>query len=155
MAETVQFDPSRPLKNPRWERFAQALAEGKSATESYAEAGYSPNQGNSSLLKSNQMVSERLDFLLDFTLAEGRRYLADILRTPIGKIDADHPLCQELTRVEGAEFSSTKIKMPGKLDAFDKMAKLKGWYAPEKSEIKHEAFDPEVRTALRKSMGLE
>jgi hypothetical protein len=49
-----------PLHNPRWERFAQALFEGKSADEAYETAGYSANRGNASRLKANENISTRL-----------------------------------------------------------------------------------------------
>lgn len=48
------------LSNPRHERFAQELAQGNSATEAYAEAGYTPNQPSASRLLSNVMVQARV-----------------------------------------------------------------------------------------------
>jgi hypothetical protein len=48
------------LPNIRWEKFCQALAQGKSATESYTLAGYRPHQGNSSRLRWFEMVQARL-----------------------------------------------------------------------------------------------
>lgn len=35
-----EFDPTVPLKNARWEKFAQNLAKGMSIGRAYAEAGY-------------------------------------------------------------------------------------------------------------------
>lgn len=51
------------LKNVRHEKFAQALAKGKSATEAYAEAGYKPHQPSASRLLSNAMVAARVEEL--------------------------------------------------------------------------------------------
>lgn len=48
------------LSNPRHERFAQELAQGKSAAEAYAIAGYVPNEGNCIRLKGNERVISRL-----------------------------------------------------------------------------------------------
>ena len=48
------------LKNPRHEKFAQALAKGKTADEAYGEAGYKPHRGNASTLRTNQSVSSRV-----------------------------------------------------------------------------------------------
>jgi hypothetical protein len=45
-----------PLANQRHERFAQALAQGKTATEAYALAGYRANDGNASRLKMQAIV---------------------------------------------------------------------------------------------------
>lgn len=48
------------LENPRWERFAQELAKGKTADEAYVIAGYSENRGNCIRLKANESVLRRL-----------------------------------------------------------------------------------------------
>ena len=49
-----------PLRNPRHERFCQALLEGKSATAAYAEAGYVRDDGNAARLRVNPRIEERL-----------------------------------------------------------------------------------------------
>lgn len=49
-----------PLKNARHERFAQELAKGVSASESYVLAGYQQNDGNSVRLKGNEKVAARI-----------------------------------------------------------------------------------------------
>ena len=46
-----------PLTNQRHERFAQAWAEGKTATEAYVLAGYKANDGNASRMKGNERIS--------------------------------------------------------------------------------------------------
>jgi hypothetical protein len=48
------------LSNARQEKFARALAEGKSATEAYEIAGYTPNDGNAARMKGNDRVRERI-----------------------------------------------------------------------------------------------
>ena len=48
------------LPNPRHEKFAQALAEGKSATEAYEIAGYTPNDGNAARMKGNDRIMDRV-----------------------------------------------------------------------------------------------
>lgn len=48
------------LRNQRHERFAQALAKGKSATEAYAEAGYSSDRGNATRLTANDSIKSRV-----------------------------------------------------------------------------------------------
>jgi len=53
------------LSNPKHERFAQELAKGKSADESYALAGFSPNRGNASVLKHKQNILDRVTEILD------------------------------------------------------------------------------------------
>ena len=49
-----------PLRNPRWERFVQALFEGKSATDAYEQAGYKPDRKNAARLTTNDGVRARL-----------------------------------------------------------------------------------------------
>lgn len=52
------------LKNPRQERFAQAIALGKTADEAYQLAGYKPNRHNASRLKTNEHVTARIAAIL-------------------------------------------------------------------------------------------
>jgi hypothetical protein len=58
-----------PLRNPRHEAFAQALARGVPAVKAYVEAGYKPNSGNPSVLKRDQRVEKRVDELQEEQLA--------------------------------------------------------------------------------------
>lgn len=53
-----------PLKNEKWERFAQGLAEGLTCHEAYAQAGYTPNAGNATRLKLNEAIQARVAALL-------------------------------------------------------------------------------------------
>jgi phage terminase small subunit len=48
------------LTNPRHERFAQALFEGKPANAAYEEAGYKPHDGNCIRLRGNERIKARL-----------------------------------------------------------------------------------------------
>jgi len=48
------------LENPKHERFAQAIAKGKTADEAYVLAGYSENRGNATRLKANESVMKRV-----------------------------------------------------------------------------------------------
>jgi hypothetical protein len=48
------------LSNSRHERFAQALASGKSADEAYAEAGYARNRCNAARLKTKENIGQRV-----------------------------------------------------------------------------------------------
>lgn len=53
------------LENARHERFAQGLANGKTADEAYAEAGFKPNRGNAATLKAKQSVQARVKELTE------------------------------------------------------------------------------------------
>ncbi|MDO9417019.1 terminase [Pararhizobium sp.] len=48
------------LKNARHEKFAQALAKGKTADDAYKDAGFKANRGNAATLKANQSISKRV-----------------------------------------------------------------------------------------------
>lgn len=53
------------LSNPKYERFAQELAKGNTATESYVLAGYKANDGNAATLKGNKRIQARVSELLE------------------------------------------------------------------------------------------
>lgn len=53
------------LSNPKWERFAQELAKGKSAFEAYQTAGYKPDTGAASRLSGKVSIRERVTEILD------------------------------------------------------------------------------------------
>ena len=48
------------LNHPRRERYAQALAAGKSASEAYVEAGYKKDRRNASRLTANDDIRARV-----------------------------------------------------------------------------------------------
>jgi phage terminase small subunit len=52
------------LTNPKHERFAQELASGKTADESYVTAGYKPSRANASHLQHKHNISQRIDEIL-------------------------------------------------------------------------------------------
>jgi hypothetical protein len=49
-----------PLRNTKHERFAQGLAEGKSADEAYSAAGYKSDRAHASRLAANGLVRGRV-----------------------------------------------------------------------------------------------
>lgn len=51
------------LKNPKHERFSQALSKGETADEAYVIAGYSENRGNAARLKANEGILRRVEEL--------------------------------------------------------------------------------------------
>lgn len=132
------------LDNPRHERFCQERAKGKSADEAYQLAGYKRDRGAASRLSAKVNVTARITELQSLaaddtvmSIAEKRKFLADIKRTPIGEIDEMSPLCQEWTYEQAGgprgrlkrgdddegneeyeeERQRVKVKMPDKLRA--------------------------------------
>lgn len=51
---------SGPLKNARWEKFAQHRAAGMSVDAAYAAAGFKPHRGNAHRLSTNESVRARI-----------------------------------------------------------------------------------------------
>ena len=60
------------LKNPKHEKFAQALAQGRTQLEAFVEAGYKAHGGNASSLAKKQHIVERV--------AELQQRIVDIYR---------------------------------------------------------------------------
>jgi phage terminase small subunit len=53
------------LRNPKWERFAQELAVGKTAGQAYELAGFSPNPANAWRLHQREEIRKRINEILD------------------------------------------------------------------------------------------
>src|SRR5215831_8515949 len=70
----------RPLANQRHERFAQALAEGKTATAAYVLAGYKANDGNASRMKGNERISARIQEIVGRAAERAEVSLERVLR---------------------------------------------------------------------------
>ena len=69
-----------PLTNQRHERFAQALAQGKTATEAYVLAGYKANDGNASRMKGNERISARVQEIVGRAAERAEVGLERVLR---------------------------------------------------------------------------
>ena len=69
-----------PLRNPRHERFVQALFEGKTADEAYIEAGFHENRGNASRLKATESIRNRLAELQEAVAATNEVSVGSLLR---------------------------------------------------------------------------
>ena len=52
------------LKNPRWERFAQLLAQGKYATDAHEEVGYKRHDSNASKLARKLQIQARVSEII-------------------------------------------------------------------------------------------
>jgi len=132
----------------RQRKFAELYVSGKAAGRAYEEAGYKArgdkaDQAASRLLSTNEKVAEFVTQLKEqnsedcrMSRKEAMDYLCDILQIPIGEISKKHVLAQE--HQAATENSGEKIKMPGKMDAFKELAKMCGWYEPEKHKLEFE-----------------
>lgn len=128
--------PSRPpLSNPRHERFAQAIARGEYADAAYKEAGFKNHRSSASRLLANASIQRRIAALQlencemsKIDRQEALAYLASVVRTPIGHVTADSPVCQEYSEATTPEGQTyLKVKMPSKIDALRLIGKWSGW----------------------------
>ena len=65
------------LQNQRHERFAAALAKGKSASQSYIDAGYHPCRQNASRLSSLMTIKQRVAEIKETPIAQTETSKAD------------------------------------------------------------------------------
>src|SRR5262249_46927437 len=123
-----------PLPNQRQERFVRALVQGKSTSEAYEFAGYRPNRGNATRLKTNEVVQRRISELQQRAARRSEITLNSILED----IEEDRALARELGQTATA-MQGNALK-----------AKLKG-YMVDRKEVggpgAFEAMDAEQLTA--------
>ncbi|HUD75922.1 MAG TPA: hypothetical protein VMQ76_12695 [Terracidiphilus sp.] len=126
------------LDNPRHERFCQLAAGGMSASDSYRLSycyGQNWRTDNADVLGPRLMgevgIRDRIGQLRAragastvLTLAEAQADLSAAWRTPVGDIDENHPLAQE---VEYKADGSKRVKAVPKLGALELLADLAGW----------------------------
>ncbi len=128
------------MLNPRQERFCQLYATGGNASAAYREAysgALGAGQSAFTLLKIPKIkarvaeltgdASERAEIDRDYLI----QFWREVLETPIGEIDENHPLAQEYQ----ANADGVKVKMPAKDGAGKELARLIGAYAPDKVEV--------------------
>lgn len=148
------------LKNTRHEAFAQAVANGSSGVQAYrahvAQEGSKTSacMTGASILLDDPNVAQRVQELkkkceqiaekrFDFTKQKLIGYLLEVIETPVGELDQNHRLANEVTRDEimggDAEDTATitrvKIKGISKAEAAKQLAALCGWNEAEKLEI--------------------
>lgn len=90
------------------------------------------------------------------------RFLHTIIETPVGSVDENHPLAQEMQRTRRAvgrgedaeEWETEKIKIPSKTEAASLLNKMAGWNADEKLAVTV-TNHPEVGAALDSLFGAE
>lgn len=93
------------LKNARHERFAQELAKGKSANQSYEAAGYKQSDQNASRLTRNDKVMARLSELQERAAAKAVVTAEDIA----AQLDEDRALARK-EKVPSAAVSASMGK---------------------------------------------
>ncbi|KEA07133.1 terminase small subunit [Rhizobium rhizogenes] len=105
------------LKNARHEKFAQAVAKGKSATEAYEEAGYKPDRKNAARLTTNDDIRRRVDEIKSRVAEKAEWTAADRLIS--------------LKSIHDASLSEDRRTA---IAAIAEANKMQGSYAPTKNE---------------------
>jgi len=118
------------LDNPRHERFAQHLAEAKTAAEAYVLAGFKPNRGNPSKLAHRPSVAARVKELTSHyaelaaktaITAEGLVQMFDDIRKRAiesGRLSAGVSAVKEISILTGKRTERSEIGTPGEFDAY-------------------------------------
>jgi hypothetical protein len=126
-ARRARFEKISTELSPRQIRFCHFYSTGMPLQQSYLEAGYKTNDaavGACRMLRRPQIKQylkelREAAFLANvLSLGEKRSFLADVVRTPIGKIDVNHPLAQSVRYHDG---EIVEIKMADKLRAAELM----------------------------------
>lgn len=136
-----------PGLNPRQMKFVHLFTGGMAAGRAYEAAGYAC-KGHAADVAASRLLTN-VD--IRKAMKDVRRALSEsdrwekwqmldfhqaVLETPIGELDENSVLVQEVTTDEiGEAVIRKKIKMVGKMDSAKEFAKLMGWYAPEKLEL--------------------
>lgn len=94
-----------PLKNPKHERFVQAIIKRKTLAKAYVEAGYKHNPKNAARLKKNEAVAARLKELQTRVAEKVTTTAADI----VAQLDEDRAFARE-QKQSAAAVSATMGK---------------------------------------------
>lgn len=139
-ADVKKPDGSKPLRNLNHERFCTLVVSGKPDSVAYREAfgcSLESAEKNAWTLRANEGVEGRVVYLMEqvalgkvLTRQEAEEFLASVVRTPVGSVDKNSPLAQEVVYEENERGSRTKVKMPGKLEALKLAAEMGGYLTP-------------------------
>lgn len=140
--------------NARQELFCQLVAAGTSQTEAYIKAGFKTSRTNArknaARMTANDGIKKRIKEIqtenpdvsvAKMTKQEKLDFLAHVIRTPIGKLEPDSPLCAEyldetVASNDGKVITSRrKVKCFDKLRAIELHSKLLGHFEPDRKEI--------------------
>ena len=130
---------------PQQEKFIELyLSNEKEIGAAYKKAGYTAKNtasaaaGASRLLKRPDIQAaiearrQKLREAAHMSRMDVVGFLCDTIKTPVGEIDENHKLAQEHSAEESESRSSSRIKMPSKLEAVKILVGMMGWNEPEK-----------------------
>ena len=181
---TAEWTPDQMLPNPAQERFCQLYSDGRySGRSCYAQAFGAENDGTcrteACTLLTKPDIQRRIAWLREESLKnwkcekeEVMRFLHAVVMTPVGYVDEESPLAQEVTREEvqaggqhgrlrrgdadeGNEVETpettlvkTKVKMPGKKECAELLAKMQGWEKPAEVKL-NVSYEPPTQALKR------
>jgi hypothetical protein len=148
----INFDPSRPLRNPRWERFAREAACLAEPLEAMRLAGFAkPRAGNAARLLRNRKIAARMAVLAqdDVEMVRARRarlrrlldHIASADRTQLfeqpkrGRLKLkrfENMSPQQRLLIDGIEMTKQGPMPMHRLLALAQLAKLDGLDGPTK-----------------------
>ena len=141
-----QKKPETPITD-RMRRVCELVVSGMPAGRAYERAGYTATGSAADVSASKLLRVPKVARYLETLRAEAAKkagmerddlvaYLVRVMKTPVGRLDANHELAQEWSMdAEGG----IKVKMPGKLVAAAQLAVIMGWNKPQ--EVKVDASD--------------
>ncbi len=144
---------SSALDNPKWEKFAQDVANGATGVQAYRANISKDCTTKSAIERASQLlrdinVSSRVESLrekaketleahLGWDKLKAMAYLVEVLETPVGEVDQNHRLAQEIGFDSEGQM---KIKLPSKADALKQLTAMVGWNEPEKHKLEVEVI---------------
>lgn len=135
----------KSIATEKKKEFARLLVEGKlSKADAYRKAYKRKDMSNEAASKAASRLSKdaevlriidkmnaQLDKSAIATKQECLEFLTAVLRTPIGEVGENSPLCQEVVYTD----SGVRKKMPGKIEAVRELSKLAGYNEPEPVDV--------------------
>lgn len=87
-------------------------------------------------------LQDRLEDIGVASMVEVQMFLTNAIRTPIGMIDDESPLCQKKvvtvrTAKDGSKTETTTLESVSKMDAAKTLIRMKGWDSPIKVDVNH------------------
>ena len=137
-------DEITPMEMEVCHNYLMGMPKGRAYRAVFEDSGSIASAASSaSRLFNRPRVKKYMDGLKEdlrkesvLTLQEKQAFLADVVRTPLGEITEESPLCQEITKTYDEDgLKSEKFKMPSKLGAIEIDNKMTGDNAPEKLEL--------------------
>jgi hypothetical protein len=131
------------LKNVKHEQFAQLCATGLSRAESYRRvagerAGKNSDANSDDWLNARgvrervQELQERNAERSEITREEAMRWLADLIRTPIGSVGKDSALVQAY---EEDSEGKVKVRLADKIAGLQTLCRMTGWNEPDQVRL--------------------